>query len=166
MKTNNLFLTLLLLLLPVVATAQQKIATVNSQELITAMPEMKAAQERLQELDQKYSAEMQTMNEEYKKKLELYLKDKNTLSEALLKSREQELADLQSRIQRSYQAMQQDMEKQQSTLMTPIQQKLVEAIKKVGDAGGYTYVMETSMILYAGASAIDITAEVKKQLGL
>ena len=58
MKTNNLFLTLLLLLLPVVATAQQKIATVNSQELITAMPEMKAAQERLQELDQKYSAEM------------------------------------------------------------------------------------------------------------
>ena len=152
MKTNNLFLTLLLLLLPVVATAQQKIATVNSQELITAMPEMKAAQERLQE--------------EYKKKLELYLKDKDTLSEALLKSREQELADLQSRIQRSYQAMQQDMEKQQSTLMTPIQQKLVEAIKKVGDAGGYTYVMETSMILYAGASAIDITAEVKKQLGL
>lgn len=166
MKTNNLFLTLLLLLLPVVATAQQKIATVNSQELITAMPEMKAAQERLQELDQKYSAEMQTMNDEYQKKLELYMKDKDGLSEALLKSREQELTDLQNRIQRSYQAMQQDMEKQQATLMAPIQQKLIDAIKKVGDAGGYTYVMEATMMLYAAPSAVDLTAEVKKQLGI
>ena len=61
-------------------------------------------------------------------------------SEALLKSREQELADLQSRIQRSYQAMQQDMEKQQGTLMEPIQQKIVEAIKKVGDAGGLSLI--------------------------
>lgn len=166
MKTNNLFLTLLLLLLPVVATAQQKIATVNSQELITAMPEMKAAQERLQELDQKYTAEMQTMNDEYQKKLELYMKDKDGLSEALLKSREQELTDLQNRIQRSYQAMQQDMEKQQATLMAPIQQKLIDAIKKVGDAGGYTYVMEATMMLYAAPSAVDLTAEVKKQLGI
>lgn len=105
MKTKNLFLSLLLLLLPVVATAQQKIAVVNSQELIAAMPDMKAAQDRLQELDKKYTAEMQTMNDEYQKKLELYMKDKGGLSEALLKSREQELADLQSRIQRSYQAM-------------------------------------------------------------
>ena len=50
-------------------------------------------------------------------------------------------ADLQNRIQRSYQAMQQAMEKPQGTLMAPIQQKIVEAIKKVGDACGYTYVM-------------------------
>lgn len=166
MKTKNLFLSLLLLLLPVVATAQQKIAVVNSQELLTAMPDMKVAQDRLQELDKKYTAEMQTMNDEYQKKLELYMKDKEGLSEALLKSREQELADLQSRIQRSYQAMQQDMEKQQGTLMAPIQQKIVEAIKKVGDAGGYTYVMESTMMLYSGPSAVDITAQVKKQLGL
>ena len=166
MKTKNLFLSLLLLLLPVVATAQQKIAVVNSQELIAAMPDMKVAQDRLQELDKKYTAEMQTMNDEYQKKLELYMKDKGGLSEALLKSREQELADLQSRIQRSYQAMQQDMEKKQGTLMAPIQQKIVEAIKKVGDAGGYTYVMESTMMLYSGSSAVDITAQVKKQLGL
>ena len=88
MKTKNLFLTLLLLLLPVVATAQQKIAVVNSQELLTAMPDMKVAQDRLQELDKKYTAEMQTMNDEYQKKLELYMKDKEGLSDALLKSRE------------------------------------------------------------------------------
>ena len=106
------------------------------------------------------------MNDEYQKKLELYMKDKEGLSDALLKSREQELADLQNRIQRSYQAMQQDMEKQQGTLMAPIQQKIVEAIKKVGDAGGYTYVMEATMMLYSGPSAVDITAQVKKQLGL
>ena len=65
MKTKNLFLSLLLLLLPIVATAQQKIAVVNSQELLSAMPDMKVAQDRLQELDKKYTAEMQTMNDEY-----------------------------------------------------------------------------------------------------
>ena len=94
------------------------------------------------------------------------MKDKEGLSDALLKSREQELTDLQNRIQRSYQAMQQDMEKQQGTLMAPIQQKIVEAIKKVGDAGGYTYVMEATMMLYMAPSAVDITAQVKKQLGI
>ena len=44
--------------------------------------------------------------------------------------------------------------------------QIVEAIKKVGDAGGYTYVMEATMMLYSGPSAVDITAQVKKQLGL
>ena len=51
-------------------------------------------------------------------------------------------------------------------LMAPIQQKIIEAIKKVGDAGGYTYVMEATMMLYSGPSAVDITAQVKKQLGI
>lgn len=166
MKTRNLLLGIVLMLMPLALSAQQKIAIVNTQEVLSVMPDMKAAQSRLQELEQKYTAEMQTMQDEYQKKLEQYMKEKDKLSDAILKSREQELTDLQNRIQRSYQAMQQDMDNQQNTLMAPIQQKVVDAIKKVGDAGGYTYVMEAAVMLYTGANATDITADVKKKLGI
>lgn len=163
---KTVLLLILAVLMPLAVVAQQKIATVNTQEIIAAMPEVKTAEARIKELDQKYSAELQAMNDEYRKKADAFLKEQSTLSEAISQSRQQELIGLQTRIEQSAQAMQQDMEKQQQTLMMPIQQKVLEAIKKVGDAQGIAYVMEQGMMLYSGATAIDLTAKVKAQLGI
>lgn len=165
MKRIALFL-LSGLLLPLAAFAQQKIGIVNTQEIIASMPDVKTAEGRIQELDKKYSAELQTMQDEYQRKAEAYIKEQPKLSEAISKSRQQELVDLQNRIQQSAQAMQQDMERQQQTLMAPIQQKVLDAIKKVGDENGFAYICESGVMLYTGSSAQNITAQVKAKLGL
>ena len=44
-----------------VATAQSKIAHVNTQELVEAMPEMKAAQSQLEKLQKTYDTEIKAM---------------------------------------------------------------------------------------------------------
>ncbi len=163
---KKILFSLLLALSPLMVFAQQKIAIVNSQVLLTAMPESKDAQTRLQELDKKYSKELQTMQDEYTKKTEAFVNEQDKLSDAIKKSRQQELVDMQNRIQQSAMVMQQDMQKQQEALFTPIQQKLSDAIKKVGDAEGFTYVLDSSLTLYTGKDAQDITNKVKAGLGI
>ncbi len=163
---KKLIISLIVALSPLALVAQHKIAHVNSQEIMMSLPESAAAQKRLQELDAKYTEEVQTMQAEYNKKLEAFAKEQATLSEAIRKSRQQELSDLQNRIQQSVQVMQQDIQKQQETLIAPIQQKVMEAVKKVGDEVGCSYVVESAMLLYVGKDAIDITSKVKARLGV
>ena len=73
---------------------------------------------------------------------------------------------MQNRIQQSMQVMQQDLQKQQETLLAPIQQKVLDAIKKAGDEAGCTYVLEYGAFLHAGKDAIDLTAKVRARLGI
>lgn len=163
---KKLIISLVVALCPLALLAQHKVAYVNSQEVMVALPESTQAQNRLQELDAKYTKEVQTMQAEYNKKVEEFVKEQEKLSETIRKSRQQELTDMQNRIQQSIQVMQQDIQKQQETLLAPIQQKVMEAIKKVGDEVGCTYVVEASMLLYVGKDAIDLTPKVKTRLGV
>ena len=48
----------------------------------------------------------------------------------------------------------------------PIQQKLQDAIKAVGDEKGYTYIIDPAALLYTGSSAVDATPFVRTKLGL
>ncbi len=163
---KKIIISLIVAISPLLVVAQQKVAFVNSQEIMMQMPESKQAQKRLQELDAKYTKEVEMMQAEYTKKVEAFVKQQETLSEAIRKSRQQELTDMQARIQRSVEDMQMDVQKQQQMLLAPIQKKVVEAIKKVGDAEHCTYVVEAAMLLYVGKDAVNITPKVKTKLGL
>lgn len=163
---KTLLLCLLLALSPLCLVAQQKIAIVNSDAILAAMPETKAAQVKLQELDKRYSEELKKMQEQYTQKTEAFIAESEKLNEAIRKSRQQELVDLQNRIQQSANVMQEDFQKQQTTLYTPIQQKVFDAIRTVSDKEGLTYVLNAAMMLYTGKDAVDITPLVKKHLGV
>ena len=52
--------------------AQSKIAHINTQDLITAMPEYKAAQTQLETLTKSYQAEIQGMATEFQNKVKQY----------------------------------------------------------------------------------------------
>ncbi|MDT9702527.1 OmpH family outer membrane protein, partial [Streptomyces sp. P17] len=86
----------------------------------------------------KYEADLNGMRDEFQKKAEAFTKEKATLVESIRLRKEQELQDIQNRITSSYQVMQEDLQKQQETLLRPIQVKVTDAIKKVGDANACT----------------------------
>ena len=52
--------------------------------------------------------------------------------------------------------------------MAPIQEKIMTAIKAVGEENGFTYILDvnSSTIVYTGKDAIDVTPLVKDKLGL
>ncbi len=156
----------LLLALPLTMMAQQKIAIVNTQEVMAEMSEVKAAEAKIKELAKKYDADIKSMQEELQKKTEAFIKERETLLEAIRNRRQQEIQDIQQRIQQSYQAMQGQLQQEQQKLLAPIQAKVSSQLKKLADAEGCTYVMEAGMMLHTGVGAIDLTAKLKKALGV
>ena len=72
------------------------------------------------------------------------------------------------KIQQSYQDNQQALQKAQQEKLQVIQTKLLDAIKAVGQEGGYVYIMDlTSGIPYVSSTlSTDVTAQVKSKLGL
>ena len=150
------------------ANAQGKFGHVNSQEIIQAMPEFAKARTDIENLTKQYEADLQSMYEELQKKGEAYEKEQATLPQNIKERREKELAEMQQKIQQSYQDNQQALAKEQQDKMQAITTKVLDAIKAVGQAGNYVYIMDMgSGIPYISTTlSTDVTAEVKKKLGL
>ena len=157
----------LLMVLPLSVFAQEvKIAIVNSQEVVTAMPEFATMQKTLADMDAKYKQELKVMEEEYNKKYADFIAQQDSLTENIKMRRMQELQDMEQRTQNFIQISQQDFQKKQGELFTPIQDKLKNAIKAVGDEKGYTYILDPQIVLYQGNTAVDATQFVKAKLGI
>ena len=161
------FIIAVLMALPMSVFAQ-KFAHVNIETIIQAMPEYTAAQNEMQTLTKTYEDELKRMQDEFKSKLDDYEKNQATLPDAVKQRRESELQDLNQRMQQYYQTSQEELQKAQQTKMQAITAKVTEAIKEVGTAGGYVYVMNvTSGIPFINETlSTDVTAQVKSKLGI
>ena len=163
----------LLMILPLGVFAQEaKVAIVNSQEIMMAMPEITAMQETMKQMNDKYAGEMKTMEDEFQKKYTDYIAQQDSMTENIKLRRTQELEDIRQRVENFTQVAQQEaeqgMQKAQQEKMTPIYKKLDDAIKAVGDEKGYAYIIDNNpgIVLYTGNAAIDATPLVKAKLGL
>ena len=158
---------LLLMILPLGAIAQEvKIAYVKTQEVFMAMPEVSEMEKKLADLNEKYKGELKLMQDEYQKKYADFIQQQDSLTENIKLRRMQEIQDIQTRMDNFVQMGQQDVQKQQQDLLIPIQQKLQDAIKAVGDEKGYTYIIDPAALLYTGSNAVDATPLVRTKLGL
>ncbi|MBO6005247.1 MAG: OmpH family outer membrane protein, partial [Paludibacteraceae bacterium] len=133
-----------LLALPFGVMAQElKIATVNTQEIISVYPAYADANSQLEKQSKQYEDELLKLNQEGQKKLEEYQKlaeDKNT-DPAILKAREDEIGALQQRIQLFQQSAREQLQKKQEQLMAPIITAVRNAISEVGNEGKYTFIL-------------------------
>ena len=145
----------------------QKFGHVNSQEVIQAMPEFAKARTEIEALTKQYEADLKGMQDELQKKAEAFDKEQATLPENIKQRRQQELQDMYTKIQQSYQDNQQALQKASQEKMQAIQTKILDAIKAVGQAGQYVYIMENNSLPYISTSlSTDVTAQVKAKLGL
>lgn len=145
----------------------QKFAHCNTAEIITNTKEYTAAQTEMENLAKQYDEDLKRMQDELQKKYEEYQKEAPKLLDNVKQRREAELQDLQQRLQEALQDNQQTLQKLQSEKLSAIQELVLSAIKKVGEAGGYVYVFDASGIPYINtAQSTDVTAEVKKALGI
>jgi outer membrane protein len=146
--------------------AQSKIAHINVTDLLSQMPEMKAAQAELKKLEETYRADIQSSLDELKNKLTQYNNEASAMSEEENQKRALELQGFERNIGEAQQAAQQELTKKQGELFEPISKKAKEAIEKVAAAQGYEYVVDAS----PGAGVIvakgkDLLPDVKKELG-
>lgn len=144
----------------------QKIGSVNTQEVFALMPEVKSADASLQEVQKKYETEFQALQDEFNKKLKEYQELAKDTPDSIKQRREQELNELGKKIENFQQTASQDLQTQNQKLLQPIQEKLLTAIKAVGEENGYDYILDSGSMIFVGKNASDLTTLVKNKLGL
>ena len=161
---KKLFL-MLMLCAPMTLFAQ-KFGHLDSQALLQSLPEATAVQSKLEAKGKEYQKQLEDMQAELQRQAQAYDKTKSTMNASKQQETEASLQQMYQKIQQTYQDNQQALQKAQQEKMTPITSKLVDAIKAVGKAGGYVYIMDVSAgIPYISETlSKDVTADVKSQL--
>ncbi|MBO7138042.1 MAG: OmpH family outer membrane protein [Bacteroidaceae bacterium] len=147
----------------------QKFAHFNSADIIPNMKEYTTAMEEMQTMQKQYEDDLKLMQDELQKKNEEFQKEQANLLPNVRERREQELTDLYTRLQQSYQDNQAALQKAQTEKMNAISEKVLAVVKKLGEAGGYVYIVDTSagVIPFVSSTlSTDISDQVKKELGV
>ena len=159
----------LLFALPISLMAQDvKLGHVNSQEILTQMPERTDIEKKISDLQTQWEKELVKMREEYNSKIKEYQEKQATMPESIKQARQSEIAEIEQRITTFQQTAYTDLQKKQQEFFAPVVEKVKKAIAEVGSEGNYLYVfdMSTQNIIYQSPKANDLTALVKKKLGL
>ena len=145
-----------------------KFGHIDSNKLLSIMPEKAEAQKQIQTAAAEYDSQIKAMREEYQTLVNAYVEKRETLAEALRADKEKEIQDLQNRMQTFDGFAQQELQKKQNELLKPIFDKASTAIKAVGAENGFTYVFDisTGVILFNSNNSVDIMELVKTKLGI
>lgn len=154
--------------------AQVKIGYANINAVLALMPETKAMNEELQKVEESLAGRVKVKQDyaqtKYQEYLE-YVQNNETPEEAQVKQMEDELNGLQQEIQKARQAAQQQLANVRADKMEPIIEKIQATIKRIADAEGYTYILNTtdgsgvSIILHAPEEH-DLTEKILNDLGI
>ena len=159
---------LLMLILPMSVFAQ-KFGHIKTQEILTAMPEYTKAQTDIQTMQQQYDDEMKRLGEELNKKFAAYQQEQANLPKNIQERRQKELQELNERGMQMQQDAQQQLQQSWLQMLEPIAKKIDDAIKSVGQEGGYVYIFDlnaTQIPFVNETLSTDVTGAVKAKLGL
>ncbi len=145
-----------------------KIGYVDSASIMEIMPERTKVEQDLQTYYGELQAELQAMAVEYENKLKDYQANQATMSNLIRQSKESEIVNLQTRIQEFEANASVAFEEKRLELLTPLIEKVQNAVNAVGGEKGFTYILDKAVgaVVYIGENAIDITPDVKAKLGL
>lgn len=154
------------IMLTTLASAQQgKIAYVNSQDLLEAMPEAKVAQTQL-------AAMAGQLDSIYKKYINEYQMLIQKIQDPLITEIEkdaigQDLSYLEQRIQQYEQDSQSKLDAKKAELFQPIIDKATAVVKEVAKEAGYAYVIDNSLgVLIMAPDGDNILPLVKKKMNI
>lgn len=163
------FLAVALIALAPVSVFSQKFGSLNSADIMQLMPERQAADAELETLQSQYAEEFEYMKSEYTKKCEDYEKQKETLPDNIRQRREQEIMDSEQRINEYLQNCDRMMNEKVVQLQNDIANKLIKAIKAVGEEGSFVCIFDTAngaVPYVSSALTTDVTEAVKAKLGI
>ena len=160
---------LLLLLIAPMSVFAQKFGHVKFAEILTVMPEYTKAQTDIQAQQKQYEDEMKRASDELTKKFTEYQQEQANLPKNIQERRQKELQELNERGMQFQADAQQQLQKAYAEMMEPIYKKIDDAIKAVGQEGGYVYIFDlnrTDIPFVNESLSTDVTPAVKGKLGL
>jgi outer membrane protein len=160
---------LMLMLIAPMSVFAQKFGHIKTQEILTVMPEYTKAQTDIAAMEQQYRDEIKRAEEELSKKYAAYQQEQANLPKNIAERRQKELDDLMQKGMQFQQDAQQQLQQSWMEMIQPIAKKIDDAIKAVGQEGGYVYIFDlnsTNIPFVNETLSTDVTAAVKAKLGI
>jgi outer membrane protein len=149
------------------ASAQTKIGYINSDELMSVMPEAAKINTELNEYQLSLQQMGQTLQKDADAKRDQYFLDSAKLTPSMKEIRRNELVSLYSRLQNYDQEAQEKAQKYAQDKIAPVKTKALEAIKTVAKEKGYTYVIDdAASVLLVMPDGDNLLPFVKTKLGI
>ena len=148
--------------------AQSKFGYVNAAEILYLMPEMKNVNHVLdsfeKSLGELYQKDMDDYNVLLKK---LDDAQKEGKSEGVIKLIQEEIVAKQDYLGKAQTVYQEEMVEKQNKLLTPLNEKILKAIKDVASEKGLNYIFDISKgALLFWDEKDDVNKDVRKKLGI
>lgn len=164
---KRILLPILLLIISVQLVAQTKTGTIDSDLILSKMPELTKIQEELKSFNSKLEGELKAKYNTYQAKIEDYQTKESTYTDLLKKTKQEEIINLENEITKFKQEGTLSVQKEQNRLLQPLYDKIDKILKEVAKAEGYTQVFTTST---SGLAFIepkyDLTQSVMNKLGI
>ena len=158
---------LLVAFLSTVSIAQSKVGTIDSEYIVSLMPEAKIVLKRSQAYGAKLDSSFSIKVKKFQVKLKYLQDNKETLSDLMKKTKNKELAEMEADIKKYQQNGSQLLKLKQNELMRPLYNKLSEAIIEVSKANNFTQVLTITGNQFAYVDdKFDITKLVIDKLGI
>ena len=160
---------LILLLIAPMSVFAQKFGHIKMQELVSVMPEHTKAQTDINTMQKDFENEIKRAQDEVAKKYAEYQQDQANLPKNIQERRQKELQELNERGMQMQQDAQQELQQSWMQMLEPIAKKIDDAIKAVGQEGGYVYIFDlnaTQIPFVNETLSTDVTGAVKAKLGL
>lgn len=161
---------LLLLTMSTLAVSAQKFALVDMEYILKNIPAYERANEQLNQVSKKWQAEVealsteaQTMYKNYQNEVVFLSQEQKKTKQDAIMQKEQQAAELKKK----YFGPEGELFKKRTSLMTPIQDEIYNAVKDIADLRGYQLILDRasdSGIIF-GSPRIDISNEVLQKLG-
>ena len=168
MTTKN-FTIIISLFIGSFAYAQQLMGHINSQNIISIMPEAATAQLELQKELEDLQEKASMLSTEYETQLKEFQINQQDMSDIDRNDKLKSLQSLEERINLFQQSAQQSISLKEAELFEPILKKIQAAIDEVSKDKGYSYVFDvggnTGNLVYKNDTH-DITEHVKEKLNL
>jgi len=173
MKSTEKIIVLVLLLfasIPLTAQQNQKFGFVDSEYILSNIPEYSDAQEELNTLSTKWESEIkelfakvETMYKDYQAESVLLPEDLKKKRQDVILKKEKEAKDLQKK----YFGPEGDLYVKRTELVQPIQEKIYNAIQELAETRNYAFIFDKASgatMLYASPKN-DISDDVLDQIG-
>ncbi len=147
------------------AGAQSKLGYINTDELISTMPEAAKAQTELQEFQAGLGQQYQDISAELNRKDSAFVKDSVKLSASMKEIKRKELIELYQKVQNYQQTSQEEYQAKANEKIAPIREKALNAINTVAKENGYAYIFNEDNLLVKPAGD-NILQLVKNKLGI
>ena len=164
----------ILMILAMVATTvganAQKFALIDMEYILKNVPAYERANEQLTQVAKKWQAEVEALNTEAQTMYKNYQNEVVFLSQEQKKARQDAIMEKEkeaSELKKKYFGPEGELYKKRTSLMTPIQEEIYNAVKDISDLRGYSLVLDRasdSGIIFASPK-IDISNEVLSKLG-